>query len=97
MNKVMLMVALLNVSVWAAWAAEETTVEGKLGCGHCNYEVGKGCSAAIKSADGKVYLIDKPSKEMMKARMKTPEAKVTGKVENKDGQLLITDAKVEIK
>lgn len=34
------------------------TVAGTVGCGHCNYGMGESCSAAMKSADGTVYLLE---------------------------------------
>ncbi len=57
-----------------------TTVSGTLGCGHCNYSVGEGCSAALKTADGKIYILDGVAHdaEAFTERMSQPEIKVTG-------------------
>jgi hypothetical protein len=42
----------------AATEGVEVTLAGTLGCGHCNYHVGSSCSAAVKTADGKIYILD---------------------------------------
>lgn len=69
----------------AARAAEEVELTGKLGCGHCAYKVGSKCSAAFKTDDGKVYVIDNAEAEVMKARVKGTQIKVTGVVTEKNG------------
>lgn len=38
--------------------AESVTLEGSLGCGHCTHHMGTGCSAALQTADGTVYILD---------------------------------------
>jgi hypothetical protein len=36
----------------------EIEIAGTLGCGHCNHGVGEGCSAAVQTADGAVYILE---------------------------------------
>lgn len=46
--------------VHAALSAHEgeVLVTGTLGCGHCTYNQGETCSAAMQTADGTVYILD---------------------------------------
>ncbi len=39
-------------------AGREIELSGTMGCGHCNYQVGNSCSAALQTADGTVVIID---------------------------------------
>jgi len=34
------------------------TVAGNVGCGHCNFGIGDHCAAAMKTADGTIYLLE---------------------------------------
>ena len=67
--------------------AKEDSVElkGKLGCGHCDYHKATSCAAAFKTADGKIYIIDNATKEVMDARVKGGNIAVTGTVTEQDG------------
>lgn len=70
----------------AAWAGtNEVQLSGKLGCGHCGYHKTPHCTAAFKTDDGKIYVIDNASKDVMSARVKGGNVKVTGVVSEKDG------------
>jgi hypothetical protein len=82
--------------VTAAWAADEVELAGKLGCGHCAYKTGKSCSAAFKTADGKVYVIENAEKSVMDARIKGGDIKVTGVVTEKDGVRHVHASKQEL-
>ena len=61
-----------------------TTISGELGCGHCNYEVGEGCSAAVKTADGTIYILDNAD-ELFEKRFDGGSVEVVGVVSEKDG------------
>lgn len=91
---------LCAVAVAAAFAvaeqAVETTLSGKLGCGHCEFHTGKTCSAAFKSADGKICIIDNATKEVMDARFDGGKVKVTGKTTEKDGVVHVQASKQEL-
>lgn len=90
------LVALFVLAAACAWAGDEVELKGKLGCGHCDYRKGDGCSAGLKAADGKIYLIDNATKEVMDARVKGAKVTVTGKVTEKDGILYVHASKQEI-
>lgn len=36
----------------------EIEIAGQLGCGHCTHSIGEGCSAAVQTADGAVYILE---------------------------------------
>jgi hypothetical protein len=36
----------------------EVELAGKLGCGHCNHQIGDSCSAAVQTADGAIYILE---------------------------------------
>ena len=88
--------AMLILSAASAWAAEEVELKGKLGCGHCEFHKATACAAGFKAADGKIYLIDNATKEVMDARVKGGQIKVTGKVSEKDGVLHVQASKQEL-
>jgi hypothetical protein len=62
-------------------------VTGKMGCGHCNFHIGETCSAAMQTADGKIYVIDGVAEdsEVFKNRMSGKEITVAGVVKEVDG------------
>lgn len=61
-----------------------TTISGELGCGHCNYEVGESCSAAIKTASGEIYILE-DAQELFDKRFDGGTVEVAGTVVEKDG------------
>lgn len=61
-----------------------TTVSGELGCGHCNYDVGEGCSAAVKTASGEIYILE-DAQELFDKRFDGGTVEVAGTVVEKDG------------
>jgi hypothetical protein len=83
--------------------AEKKTLEGTLTCTKCALGETKACGHAliVKEGDKKVnyYLVDKGGKEPYHKHCCTADvdAKVTGKVVEKDGKKTIEDPKVEIK
>ena len=82
---------------------EKKTLEGTLTCTKCALGETKACGHAliVKEGDKKVnyYLVDKGGKEPYHKHCCTAdvEAKVTGKVGEKDGKKVIEEPKVEIK
>lgn len=58
----------------------EVTLAGTMGCGHCNFQVGSSCSAAMKTADGHIVIFDNvPSEsEMFQKRMEGGPINVAG-------------------
>ena len=75
---------------------DEVTLQGKIGCAHCDYEVGKSCAVSFKTANGKIYTLTKADKDLMEARHGDATLKVTGTVSEKDGKLFIDASKTEI-
>jgi hypothetical protein len=94
-------VALVVAAVCVVWADEgkksdEVTVQGKIGCAACSYQVSKNCGVSLKTADGKIYTLTKADKNLMEARHGDATLKVTGTVTEKDGKLLIDASKTEL-
>ena len=101
MNKIIGFVTAVIVAAAVVAVADDKpqTVEltGKLGCSHCTYtQAGEHCGVGFKTADGKVYIIEKASKELYDARMKGGEVKVKGIVTEKDGKLFVQASKAEL-
>lgn len=74
---------------------DEVEFQGTIGCAHCDYRKGDSCAVGFKTADDKVYILDKAEKKLMQARMKGGMYKVTGKVTEKNGNLYVAASKVE--
>lgn len=98
MKKLISILCVVAVATMFAVAEQtaETTLSGKLGCGHCEYHVTKDCSAVFKTAEGKTYVIDNPTKEVMDARFDGNQVKVAGKVTEKDGVQHVQASKQEL-
>ena len=66
--------------------AASVTLTGTLGCGHCTYQKTDGCSAAMKTADGIVYILDGVDNhsEAYQKRMEGGDVKVVGVVADGD-------------
>ena len=75
------------------------TTTGKLGCGHCTYEVVDNCSLALKDTDGEVYLVEAGDRqeELMEMRYDEPTAAISGRVAEVDGQKVIYTDSVELR
>jgi len=77
------------------------TLEGKLVCSKCKLSETEKCGNALVVKDGDkeitYYLSDKGAAEKYHKCSGETDAKVTGKVTEKDGKKVITDAKVEKK
>lgn len=82
---------------------EKKTLEGKLVCSKCKLSETEKCGNALvvtEKKDGKekevtYYLDDKGAKESYHKCSGEKDAKVTGKVVEKDGKKMIQEAKVE--
>ena len=102
MRKTVALVAAMILSVVCVARAEggaktnEVTLVGKIGCSSCTYGVSKDCGVSLKTADGKIYTLTKPSKELMEARHDDGTLKVTGKVTEKDGKLFVDASKAQL-
>lgn len=81
--------------------AKVTTLEGKLVCTKCKLSETDACGNALQvKKDGKVvtyYISDKGKAEKYHKCSGEADAKVTGKVVEKDKKMYIEDAKVEKK
>ncbi len=95
LTAVFFVAASLITSAEDASKKDEVEIKGKIGCAHCMYHQGESCAVGFKTADGKVYVLDKADKKLMDARFKGGEYKVTGKVTEKDGMLVVAASKVE--
>lgn len=60
----------------------EVTLNGNMGCGHCNFQIGTTCSAAMKTADGHIVIFDNvpATTEMFQKRMEGAAVTVQGVV-----------------
>lgn len=73
----------------------EITVAGKLGCGHCTYHVGEGCSAAIQTAEGSVFILDVAEEsEWFQNRFEGASLEVTGKVQHRGADVLLQTSSI---
>ncbi len=63
------------------------TVTGTLGCGHCNFHIGESCSAAIQTADERVYILDglAAGDDLYDHRFDGGRYQVTGRAHDVDG------------
>lgn len=63
------------------------TLEGTLGCGHCAHSIGTSCSAAVQTADGKVYILQEMAagSEPFDQRFGQKTIRVTGSVVETEG------------
>jgi hypothetical protein len=69
-----------------------SSVEGTLGCGHCNYSVADHCCPAVKTASGDVFIVDaegEAGEQLMAARLDQPKVSITGSVEMQNGLKII--------
>jgi hypothetical protein len=80
--------------------ATPVTVSGKMGCGHCTYQIGTVCSSALETADGKIYLLEgmgvSSGSELFDKRKDGLSLTVTGMEMEKDGVAVIAVTEHEI-
>jgi len=75
-------------------AGTEVTLTGTVGCGHCTYQVGNSCSAALKTSDGIVWVLDGigAGDELFENRFDGGEVTMAGVVHYVDGVAHLTPA-----
>jgi hypothetical protein len=68
-------------------AEGEITLTGNMGCGNCTFKTGDECTAAIKTADGVVYLLDgvEEESELFTERKSGKEIRVVGVPREEEG------------
>lgn len=76
--------------------AEEKTFEGVMSCEKCNLKTADSCADALKVGDT-LYLLEEGGKRKTSQHQcsGTAKAKVTGKVEERDGKKFIVASKIE--
>lgn len=92
----LVLLGLVTVRAEEGKKADEVQLTGKIGCAHCAYDVAKKCAVSFKTADGKIYTLEKASKELMAARNGGGTIKVTGTVTEKEGKLYVNASKAEM-
>ena len=76
--------------------AEEKTLEGVMSCEKCNLKQADACADSLKVGDT-LYHLEEDGKRKTKSHQcsGTANAKVTGKVEDRDGKKFIVVSKIE--
>jgi len=72
----------------------QVELAGTLGCGHCTHGVGDGCSAAIQTADGAIYILEEVGEgdEPFDQRLDGKTITVRGQSVERDGVGYVTVA-----
>jgi hypothetical protein len=70
----------------------ETLLVGTMGCGHCNFHIGDSCAAAMKTADGTVYIMEgvEAGNVLFDERKSEKPIQVVGTTTEKDGVHYVT-------
>lgn len=78
-------------------AAEEKTYEGEMSCAKCNLKQADKCEDTLKVGDT-LYLLEEGGKRKTSEHVcsGTAKAKVTGKVEERDGKKFLVASKIEV-
>ncbi len=76
--------------------SDAVELKGTLGCGHCTFHKTSSCAAMVKTADGKLYVIDNATPQVMEARDEGSKIVVTGTVTEKDGVAHVQATKQEL-
>jgi hypothetical protein len=64
---------------------QQVTLQGQLGCGHCNFHTGEACSAALQVADGPVVILDvSEDHELYTGRFSGRQIEVVGTIASID-------------
>ncbi len=80
--------------------AASVTLSGTVGCGHCTFGVTDDCALAMKTGDGKIYVVanDPENDAHMGERFSGKAITVTGRVERSaDGGNVIHAEKVDLR
>ena len=88
--------AALAFTLTSTQAAEEKTLEGVMSCEKCNLKTAEACADALQVGDT-LYAIEENGKRKTSEHVcsGTAKAKVTGKVEERDGKKFIVATKIE--
>lgn len=72
-----------------AAAGAEVSLAGTLGCGHCTFKTTSDCAAAVKTAEGEVYILDGVAEgsELWTARETGGEIALVGSVSEAEDHL----------
>lgn len=77
--------------------AEEKTFEGEMSCAKCNLKQAEECEDTLK-VGGTLYLLEEGGERKTSEHVcsGTAKAKVTGKVEERDGKKFLVVSKIEV-
>lgn len=77
--------------------AEDKTYEGEMSCAKCNLKQADKCEDTLKVGDT-LYLLEEGGKRKTSEHVcsGTAKAKVTGKVEERDGKKFLVASKIEV-
>lgn len=77
--------------------AEEKTFEGEMSCAKCNLGTAEKCEDTLKVGET-LYLLEEGGKRKTSEHVctDTAKAKVTGKLEDRDGKKFIVVSKIEV-
>ena len=77
--------------------AEEKTFEGEMSCAKCNLSIDDACEDTLKVGET-LYLLEEGGKRKTSEHVcsGSAKAKVTGKMEDRDGKKFIVASKIEV-
>jgi hypothetical protein len=77
--------------------AEDKTYEGEMSCAKCNLKIADKCEDTLKVGDV-LYLLEEGGKRKTSEHVcsDSAKAKVTGKMEERDGKKFIVVSKIEV-
>lgn len=77
--------------------AEEKTYEGEMSCAKCNLKTAESCEDTLKVGDT-LYLLEEDGERKTSEHVcsGTAKAKVTGKVEERDGKKFLVASKIVV-
>jgi len=93
-----LLIALFGSALlFTAVQAEEKTYEGEMSCAKCNLKQADSCGDTLKVGDT-LYLLEEGGKRKTSEHVcsGTAKAKVTGKLEERDGKKFLVVSKIEV-
>lgn len=95
-----LIIALFGAAVaftFTTAQAEEKTLEGEMSCAKCNLKIADSCEDTLKVGDT-LYLLEENGKRKTSEHVcsGSAKAKVTGKVEERDGKQFLVASKIEV-
>ena len=76
----------------------EVEIAGTLGCGHCTHGIGDGCSAAVQTANGAIYILEElgAGDEPFEKRFDGGQITVRGTSVDRDGVGYVSGATFEL-